>query len=79
MGLTLQRWYVSSIFGARAGFGMDASHIFPQGVLVVTPLIGGVLGVVISRACAGCEAGLHLCSVAVTGLLGVGPAPQLLE
>lgn len=31
------------IFGTRAGFGMDASHVFPQGVLVTVSLIGYVV------------------------------------
>ena len=54
---------------------MDASHVFPQSVLAIISLIGGVICVVVSRACAGCEVGLTLCSVAVTALLGVGFAP----
>ena len=33
----------SSIFGARAIFGMDASHFFPQHVLAIIPLIRGVM------------------------------------
>ena len=31
---------VSNSFGIRTGLGMDASHIFPQSVLAVIPLIG---------------------------------------
>ena len=34
---------------------MDAYHVFPQGVLAVIPLIGGVIGGVVTRACAGCH------------------------
>ena len=40
MGVFLRRLRKSNIFGARAIFGMDASHIFPQSVLAVIPLIG---------------------------------------
>ena len=58
---------------------MDASHIFLYSVPIVIPLIGDVICVVVSRACAGCAAGLPLCSAAVAALSGVGPSPQLLE
>ena len=68
-----------SVFGARAGFAIDTSHTFPQGVLAIIPLIGAVIGVVMSRACSGCWVGLPLCSVAIPALSGVGPDPQLLE
>ena len=50
----------ANVFGARSGFGMNASHCFPQGVLAVIPLIGSVVCVVVSKACAGCEVGLPL-------------------
>ena len=66
-------------FAARAGFGMGTSQNFPQDVLAIIPLIGGDVGVTVSRACAGCEAGPPLCSVVVTALSGAGSAPQLLE
>ena len=55
---------------------MDASHIFARGVLAATPLMGGLLGVVVPRACAGCWAGLPLGSVAVTTLPGWGLLPS---
>lgn len=54
---------------------MDGSHVFPQSVLTVTVLLRGVIGIV-SIACAGCEVGLPLYSVAVTILLGVGLLPS---
>ena len=57
---SLCRLRMSHVFHARAGFGMDTSHIFPQGVLAVIPWTGGVVGVVVSRACAGYEMGLPL-------------------
>ena len=69
----LYRLCESNIFGVRTVFGIDASHIFPQSVLI--PLI---VGVVVSRVCTGCEVGLPLCSLVVTALFGVGSAPQLL-
>ena len=40
VGASVCRQFVSSVFGVRAGFGMDASHIFPQSVLGGIPLIG---------------------------------------
>ena len=58
---------------------MDANHIFSQSVLAVIPLIGGVVGVAVSRVCAGREVGLSLCSLVVTALLEVESAPQSLE
>lgn len=70
---------MSNIFGARALFSMDASCIFPQSVMAITPWIGGVIGIVLSRACAGCEAGPPLCSVAINDLLEAGSSPQLLQ
>lgn len=52
LGASLCKLCESSIFGARAVFGMDASLVFLQGVLAVVPLIGGVFDVVF-RACSG--------------------------
>ena len=43
VGVSLRRLCESNIFGARAVFGIDASHVFPQSVLSVIPLIGGVM------------------------------------
>ena len=79
MGASLCRLCVSNSFGARADFSTDASHIFPQGMLAIIPLIGAVIGVVVSIVYAGCEVGPPLCSETVTILSGVGSAPQLLE
>lgn len=59
----LNRLCISNIFGVRAGFSMNASHIFPQGVLVVFPLIGVVVGFGGFKAFTGCEAGFPLCYV----------------
>ena len=59
-------------------FVMDASHNFPQSVLAIIPLIGGVIGVV-TVDCTGCWVGPPLCFMTVTALLGVGAVPQLLE
>ena len=33
VGATLYRMSMSKVFGTRAGFGIDTSHVFPQGVL----------------------------------------------
>ena len=46
-----------SIFGARAVFSMDACCLFPQYMLAIIPLIGGVTGVVVTTACTGYRAG----------------------
>ena len=70
---------MSNIFEVRAGFVINASHIFPQSVLVVSPLIGGVIGVVMTRTCTGCWVEPPVCSVVVTALLRTGSAPQLLQ
>lgn len=35
---------LSSIFGLRADFDVDTSHIFPQGVLATVTLIGSMVG-----------------------------------
>ena len=69
--------YVPNIFGVKADFGMEASHIFPQDVLAIVPLIGVVVVVIVSRTCAGCKVGtpLSVCHHPV----GTGSAPQLLE
>ena len=78
VGESLCRLCVSSVFGVRSGFDMDTSHIFsPQGMLAVITLIGDLVGVGRPKACAGCEVGLPLCSLAVTALSGVGYGPQL--
>ena len=76
VGASLCRLCVSNIFGARAGFGMDASHIFPLSVLAVIPLIGAVVGVSVSRACAGYEVVLSLCSWLSLPCWGQGPFPR---
>lgn len=38
-GLPLYRLCESMVFGARAAFGMDASHVFAQNVLATIPLV----------------------------------------
>lgn len=70
MGASLCRLCVPSAFGGRAGFDVDTSHIFPQGVLTAITLLGGVAGD--GRASTGCKAGLTLCS-------GAGSDPKLLD
>ena len=41
MGASLYSVRVLNGFGRRAGFGMNTSHIFPQGVLAAVTLVGG--------------------------------------
>lgn len=62
---------MSSVFGVRADFDMDVSHILPQSVLATIILIVAMVGVRRSKACAVNEVGL-LCSMAVATLSGVG-------
>lgn len=78
MGLSLYRLHLANAFDGTAGFDMDASHVFPQGVLAAVTSAGGGAGVGEARARARCEAGLLLCLVVVTTLAGVGSGPKLL-
>ena len=66
-------------FGGRAGFDVDGSHAFPQGVLTAITLVGCVADDGGARTCAGCEVGLLLCSVVITAMSGAGSAPKLLK
>ena len=61
------------------GLILVRTPVFPQGVLSIIPLIEGVVGADIPRACAGYESGLPLCSMSVIVLLGTRSAPQLLD
>lgn len=79
VGTSLHKLHLPNVFGARAGFDADASHLFPQDVLAAVNLIVGVVDVGGARACTGCEVRLALCSVAVTVLSEVGSALTLLE
>lgn len=60
--------WVFTDFGMMVTFDADTNHIFPEGVLAIIPLIGNVVDVGESRACAGCEVVLSLFSLAVTAL-----------
>ena len=40
-------------FSVRAVFSMDVCHVFPQCMLAVIPLIGGLAGAVVTRSCTG--------------------------
>ena len=55
VGMSLCSLHVNSLifFGVKAVFSMDACHVFPQCILAVIPLIGGVTDVVVTRACTG--------------------------
>ena len=37
-------------FGERAVFIMDACHLFPQCMLAIIPMVGGVIDTVVTRA-----------------------------
>ena len=75
----LCRLHLPSPFGGSAGFDTDTCHIFPQGVVTTLTLLGAVAGDGGARAGSRCEAGLPLCSVAITALSWVGSTPKLLE
>ena len=68
VGISLCRLCVPSVSDGGAGFDVDASHVFPQSVLAAITLVGGVADDWGARVCAGCKAGLPLCSVAVATL-----------
>ena len=51
--VSLPRLCVPSVFGVRAGFDVDASQVFPHGVLATITLTEGVAAVRGARGCAG--------------------------
>ena len=73
VGSSLCSLQKSNIFSASAVFNMDICHVFPQCVLAIIPLIGGVTGVVMT---VGCSAGPPLCCVVITALSAAGFSPQ---
>ena len=68
MGASLYRLCVPNAFGGRAGFDMNTSHIFPQGVLAAITLVRSGAGEGGARAGSRCELGLLLYSVAISAL-----------
>ena len=56
--VSLYRLHVPNAFGGKAGLDVDASHVFPQGVLPAVTFVGDGAGDGGARACTGCEAGL---------------------
>lgn len=75
MGATLCRLFKSNIFGLRVVFGRDACHIFPQGVLSISHVIGVLIGVGVTMAFTECWVGSSLYPVVITALLGSESAP----
>lgn len=67
VGVSLCRLCGFNIFGMKGVFSVDVCHLFPQCMLAVIPLIGGVTGVG-TRDCAECCVGPPLCSVGDTAL-----------
>lgn len=51
MLLSLFNLCESNIFGVKIDFGMDTGIVFPQSMIVIVLLIGGVFGIVATRAC----------------------------
>ena len=62
-------------FGKRGVFSMDVCHLFPQCLLTIIPLLGGVTVAVAIRVITGCCTVPPLCSVVVTVLSGAGSPP----
>lgn len=79
MGVSLYRLHVPDTFGRGAGFDMEASHIFPQGVLEIVTLVGVGTGHRGARGRTGSEAILPLYSVTVTALPGMGSDTKFLK
>ena len=79
VGASLYRLHMPSASGGRAGFYVNSSHAFPQGVLAVVTLVGCGAGDGGAKARARCEAGLPLCSVAITTPWRVRSDPKLPE
>ena len=75
----MYRLCVPSAFGGRAGFDMDKSHVFPQGMLAAITFVWSGAEDGLDRAGMGYETGLPLCSVAITALSKVGSDTKLLE
>ena len=78
MGASLDSLHVPSGFGGRAGSDMSTSHIFPQGVLAASTLVGYGLEMEGLKP----ELGVTQTSpssVAITALLGEGSDLRLLE
>ena len=72
VGASLCTPCVLSASGERSGFDVETSHVLPQGILAAITSIGGVAADGGARACAGCEVGLPLRTVAIVILSGVG-------
>lgn len=69
--VSLYRLHVPNAFGERAGFDVDPSHVFPQGVLEAITLLGSDAGERGTSAGTGCVVGF-LSSVTVTNLPELG-------
>ena len=70
VGAFIYRLHVPNAFGERAGFDVDPSHVFPQGVLAAITLVGSGTRDGSARAGALCKVRRPLCSGYHT-LLGV--------
>lgn len=73
------RLHVPNDFDRKAGFDVDSSCVFPQGVLVALTLVKCGVGARMAKAGTGCEAGFLLCLVVIIDLSGMGSDPELLE
>ena len=58
----------------RVAFSIDDCHLFPQCMLAIIPLIGGVSVVLVIRTCSGYCAGPLLCFMVFSALFDVGSA-----
>ena len=66
--VSLYGLYLPMAFGGRAGFDVNASHVFLQGVSASTPLVGDLTHEGGARAYARCEVALPFCSLAICAL-----------
>lgn len=67
---------VPSVFGGRAGFDENMSHVFPQGVLATITLVVGGAGDRRAVTYTGCDFGLPFCSISCNYLSGARSTSQ---
>ena len=72
-GTFLCRLCVPSVFGINGAFDVDASHVFPQ-VLLLPAILMGVWVVLENLTCTACQEGLLFHSVTFATLSGVRSA-----
>ena len=79
VGVSLCSLHMPSGFGGRAGYDVNTSEVFPQGVLAAITLVGGRAEDGGGSAGARCELGFPFCLVVLTALSGAEASLKLLE